>query len=463
MQRIRYLGLYQAILMNKFFLLLIIVFTSQIAFAQNSTVEVKIDTLNFGFEKVLEGKKLPDKWHIMSPNAKQYEVMIDNNMAHTGSSSIFISSVDTAFNPQFAGVGYSVPAKYAGKEITIKVWMKSEDMKGSLALMLAVYDADGNTLQFENLQNKKLKGTKDWKQYSVTLPLAAQAQLIHLGPILIGKGKLWADDVELFIDGAPIQKAGLKPDFNPNQPRSPRYGSIASAGSYIKLKDATLYYETYGSGEPLLLLHGNSQSIYAFTKQIPELSKRYKVIAVDTRSQGKSTDESAGPLTYDKFADDMKQLLDSLHISKTNILGWSDGGNTGLIMAIKYPSYVNKLAITGANLSPTTDAVDGKILNSIKQERDRTNDTDQQSIRKKRLMTMLLDEPHITVESLKLIKSPTLVMAGEKDMIKEKHTRTIANNITNSKLLIFKDATHYVPVEKIDEFNNAVIAFLSSK
>ena len=449
--------------MNKFLLLLTIVFSARFTFAPNNTTYIKTDTLNFGFEKTLYGERLPDKWHLTSPNSKQYEVLVDKHTAHTGNSSIFISSVDTSSNPKSAGVGYTVPAKYAGKEITVKAWMKSEDMKGSLALFLAIYDADGNTLQFENLQSKKIKGTKDWKQYSVTLPLAAQAQLIHIGPILIGKGKLWIDDVELFVDGTPIQDARLKPDFNPNPPRSPHYGSNASAGNYIKLSDAILYYEIYGSGEPLLLLHGNSQSIYAFTKQIPELSKKYKVIAVDTRGQGKSTDESAGSLTYEKFADDMKQLLDSLHISKTNILGWSDGGNTALIMAIKYPSYVNKLAITGANLLPTTDAVDGRILKSIKEERDRIKGTDQHSIKRKRLMTLLLDEPHISVENLKKIQAPTLVMAGEKDMIKEKHTRTIADNIPNSKLMIFKDATHYVPVEKVKEFNNAVIEFLGSK
>lgn len=449
--------------MNKFFLLLVIVFTAQFTSAQTGTIKGKPDSLTFSFEKTLEGKTLPDKWHIMSPNAKQYEVLIDHTTAHTGSSSIFISSLDTASSPQFAGIGYNVAAKYAGKEITVKAWMKSEDMKGCLALMLAVYDADGNTLQFKNLQKEKIKGTKNWKQYSVTLPLAAQAQLIHIGPILVGQGKLWADDVELFIDGEPVQSAKLKPDFNPNPPRTPRYGSITSAGSYVKLKDATLYYETYGSGEPLLLLHGNSQSIYAFSKQIPELSKKYKVIAVDTRGQGKSTDESTGPLTYDQFADDIRLMLDSLHIVKTNVLGWSDGGNTGLIMAIKYPYYVNKLAVTGANLAPTTDAVDGKILKSIKQERDGINGTDPRSVKRRKLMTLLLDEPHITVESLRQIKAPTLVMAGEKDMIKEKHTRTIADNIPGSKLLIFDGATHYVPVEKIKEFNEAVLAFFGGK
>jgi len=254
----------------------------------------------------------------------------------------------------------------------------------------------------------------------------------------------------------------LKADTNFNSPHSPQYGSIDSAGNYVKLKDATFYYETYGSGEPLLLLHGNGQSINAFAKQIPELSKTYRVIAVDTRGQGRSTDESTEPLTYDKFAEDMKQLLDSLHISSTNILGWSDGGNTGLIMAIKYPSYVNKLAITGAVLASTTDAVSGEILEMIREERDKLNSTDQQSLKKKRLMTLLLNEPHIEVETLKQIKAPTLVMAGEKDLIKEEHTRTIADHIPKSKLVIFKDATHFVPVEKVEEFNKTVIEFLDN-
>ena len=135
-------------------------------------------------------------------------------------------------------------------------------------------------------------------------------------------------------------------------------GSNAAASGRIKLKDADLYYETYGSGEPLLLLHGNSQSIYAFNYQIGELSKKYKVIAVDSSWPGKKyRPKLPGRSVADLFANDMKQLLDSLHIKKTNILGWSDGGNTGLTMAIKYPQYVNKLAITGANLFPTAEAV----------------------------------------------------------------------------------------------------------
>lgn len=91
-----------------------------------------------------------------------------------------------------------------------------------------------------------------------------------------------------------------------------------------------------------MLLHGNSGSIIQFGEQILPLSQYYKVIAVDTRGQGKSGEDNRAP-TYDLFADDMNALLDPLHLDSVDILGWSDGGNTGLIMAMKYPAKVHKL------------------------------------------------------------------------------------------------------------------------
>lgn len=448
--------------MKKSIYLLILFFYCTTAFAQQSNEILKADSgYNGGFETVAQGRQLPDQWHLMYSHAGHYNLRVDHEITHTGNNAIFISSVDTVKSPQFAGIGCQLPAKYQGKKITLNAWMKSADMQGSLGLMLGIYDSNGKILQFENLQDKKLKGSKEWKQYSVTLPMPDEAQSIQIGPLLIGKGKLWIDDIEVLIDGNPLNIAKQKVNFNPNPPRIPQYGSNDSVGKFVNLKDAKIYYEVYGTGEPLLLLHGNSQSINAFAKQIPDLAKKYKVIAVDSRGQGKSTDESEGPLSYDEFANDMKVLLDSLHINKTNILGWSDGGNTGLIMAVKYPSYVKRLAVTGAVLSPTSDAVDAKVLKSVKQQLDEISAVDDRSVKRKRLMTLLLNEPHITIADLKAIKAPTLIMAGERDIIKEKHTRTIAENIAGSKLIIFEDASHDLPIEKVKEFNEAVIGFFN--
>ncbi len=233
------------------------------------------------------------------------------------------------------------------------------------------------------------------------------------------------------------------------------YGANSKVGKYLNLPDARLYYEVYGTGQPLLLLHGNGSSISSFYKQIPELAKHYQVIAVDTRAQGNSTDAGTGPLSYEMFASDMKLLLDSLHIRQANILGWSDGGNTGLIMAVKYPSYVKKLAIMGAVLSP--QGVEPTQLDKFRQS---LANAKQQGSNQRRLLTLLVTEPHLSNADLETIKVPVLVMAGEKDIVLSEHTRQIADNIADSKLQIIKDATHYAPQEKPDVFNAAVLSFL---
>lgn len=239
------------------------------------------------------------------------------------------------------------------------------------------------------------------------------------------------------------------------------YGSNKRTGKYCTINGIKIYYETYGTGEPLLLLHGNGQSIVDFTKQIPELARHYHVITVDTRAQGKSIDQNNTSLSYDIFASDMKVLLDSLHLKKVNVLGWSDGGNTALIMAIKYPEYISKLILMGANLNPTENAVEKNMLTKLKKDLkmlQQKNDTESKQLT--RLLYMLSTEPNIKVEDLRTISAKTLVLAGEKDVIKAEHTKLIAEHISKSKLIIFKKETHMVPEENAPLFNKTVIDFL---
>ncbi|GEM_PF-255036 len=240
------------------------------------------------------------------------------------------------------------------------------------------------------------------------------------------------------------------------------YGNNNKTGNFCTINNTKIYYETYGSGEPLLLLHGNGQSIAAFSKQIPALSAKYKVIAVDTRAQGKSKDNTTEKFTYDLFADDMKTLLDSLHLKNVNVLGWSDGGNTALIMAIKYPTYINKVMVMGANLNPSTAAVNESILKQtnrdiVKLEKDKSVDAKTMV----KLLKMVLTEPNINLDDLGKISSRVLVMAGEKDLIKAEHTKLIAARIRGAKLLIFKGETHFVPEENPTKFNEAILEFLN--
>lgn len=241
-----------------------------------------------------------------------------------------------------------------------------------------------------------------------------------------------------------------------------RYGDSLKVGNYVNVNRAKLYYETYGQGEPLLLLHGNGQSISAFSQQITSLSKFFKVIAVDTRIHGRSSDQDLEELTYDLFASDMKQLLDSLGLKQVNVLGWSDGGNTALKMALNHPEYVKKMAIMGANLFPNKSAIESGLLELFKRQlKELEGKEDEQSLNRARLLRLLLNEPQMSFTDMSAIRVPVLVMAGEHDVILESHTKSIAENIKGAKLIIFKDASHYAPQEVPTEFNKAALQFFA--
>jgi len=127
------------------------------------------------------------------------------------------------------------------------------------------------------------------------------------------------------------------------------YGNNPKAGHYANVRGFKMYYEIYGKGEPLLLIHGNGGSINNFSVQIPYFAKKYQVIAVDSRAHGRSVDKGDS-LSYEMMAEDFSGLLDELHIKSCNVIGWSDGGNNGLLLAIHHPDKVKKLVVTGANI-----------------------------------------------------------------------------------------------------------------
>ena len=425
--------------------------------APAQTQQTANEEYNLDFEK--QSGSLPDKWYSYH-DQKGYKIVTDSTVKRTGNRSMLIEKINPLHENIYGQSNLVIQSKYLGKELEISAYMKLESVSNFVSLILATDDEDFDRVDFATMQHDKIKGTRDWKQYKIKIPLSPKARYIRIWPTLSGSGKLWIDGMSIRIDGKDIDQAQLKPNFNPvHKPYIP-YGNNPAAGAFIPIKDAKIYYESYGQGAPLLLLHGNSQSIVAMKKQIIDLSKRYRVIAVDTRGQGKSIDQSDAPFSYDQFAEDMKAVLDSLNINKTHVYGWSDGGNTALIMAYKYPAYVDKVAVMGANMFPTTEAVSASTLKQVRKAiAGLEKKDDDQSKMQRKLFSLLISEPHITPEDLHKIQAPVLVMAGEKDMILDKHTRYIADNISKSQLTIFKNATHYAPVEIIPLFNERLTQF----
>lgn len=256
------------------------------------------------------------------------------------------------------------------------------------------------------------------------------------------------------------------------------YGSNQTIGKYLDVNDIKVYYEIYGEGEPLLLLHGNGGSIENFIYQIPELSKHFQVIAIDSRAQGQTSD-SDKEITYAQMASDMSGLIDKLNLGKVNVVGWSDGGNVGLELAFAHPEKVLKVVAFGANythenwMAPAdsvTMAPDDPlwVRTSIIMKKYNTAferlspNKERIPIIKKKLEDLMTNHPNFTIEQLKTINVPFLIAVGDHDAINLDQTIAMFTNLPKAQLLIVPGASHFVPVEYPELVNTEVIRFLKT-
>lgn len=221
-----------------------------------------------------------------------------------------------------------------------------------------------------------------------------------------------------------------------------------------------LNFTEKGYGAPLILLHGNGESSGYFVNQIDRFANEYRVIAVDTRGHGASP-RGNKPFTLETFADDLKNLLDSLNIEKANILGFSDGGNIAVIFALKYPERVASLVLNGANLFPSglksSFLIPVKVLFAVFSL---LSHFSRRAKRRSELLYLMAKQPNIQPERLSSIKCPVLVIAGTQDVIKEKHTKLIAASLPDSSLCFLKGG-HSIAKTNSVEFNSAVEKFLN--
>lgn len=238
------------------------------------------------------------------------------------------------------------------------------------------------------------------------------------------------------------------------------YGANDKAGHYLATRGVRLYYEVYGKGEPLLLLHGNGGSIASMANQIPFFSQHYQVIAIDTRTHGRSKDPSDS-LSFEQIVDDFNALLDSLHLDSAYVIGWSDGGIDALLLAIRHPDKVKKMAFTGANLWPDTTALSPYVWNMMLQQKPQIDKMPRTpaNLNQKKIFDLDFYQPHITLDQLHHITCPTLVIGGDHDVIPVRHTVLIAENIPQCYLWIVPNSGHSVPVFKKDRFNALIEDF----
>ena len=247
-----------------------------------------------------------------------------------------------------------------------------------------------------------------------------------------------------------------------------------TVGRHAEINGAKLWYAEWGNhaaSPPVLLLHGGFGSSSYYGKLIPVLvAHGYRVIALDSPGHGRST-RPDGPLTYDLMAGDVIGLLDRLGIAKVAIVGWSDGGITGLDIAMSHPERLAGVFAFGANtdVSGLNEGVEktpvfGAFLKRTAEEYQRLSPTPDQWIPFSTAVYKMWDTlPAYTADQLRAIKVPVTIADGEYDeAIKQSHDRYMAATIPGAKLEILQGVSHFAMLQNPTEFNAAVVGFLKT-
>ena len=192
---------------------------------------------------------------------------------------------------------------------------------------------------------------------------------------------------------------------------------------------ANLYYEKYGVGKPLILLHGNGESHDIFNKAIPLLTKQFTIYAIDSRGHGKSS--AADELHYADMAQDIHEFICGLEIDTPIVYGFSDGGIIALLMAIHYPGSLSAIIASGVNARPNGIKCGWLTLFKL-----------YYLFNKSPLFKLMLSQPDITADMLSKIKIPVSIIGGSRDMIKTGHMKWIAENVQNGQFTLLKGETH---------------------
>lgn len=225
------------------------------------------------------------------------------------------------------------------------------------------------------------------------------------------------------------------------------------------IMDINHFYIEQGTGFPLILLHGNGEDCAYFTRQIDSFSENFHVIALDTRGHGQ-TPRGEAPFTIRQFAEDLLAFMDQHNIEKAHLLGFSDGGNIAMVFALAHPERVDKLILNGANLDAS--GVKRKIQIPIEIGYRIAKFFARKSPKAKKnaeMLGLMVNDPNVNPEELSRIQNKTLVIAGDNDMIKDQHTRLIAQSIPGAELCILQ-GNHFIANKNPQSFNEAVLRFL---
>lgn len=233
----------------------------------------------------------------------------------------------------------------------------------------------------------------------------------------------------------------------PKQMETKPMGHMNFSSGYAEVNGLNMYYEIYGQGEPLVLIHGGGSTIQtSFEKVIPLFAATRRVIALELQAHGRTSDRDAD-LSFEQDADDVVALLEKLHIGKADFLGFSNGGTTTLQIAIRHPKAVRKIVLASAlakrngvpewfwgfmehaSLDNMPEQLKAGYLKVAANPNGLRTMHDKDAKRG-------LNFKDIPDEQIESIQAPTLIIIGDKDIITPEHALELHRQITNSELAI---------------------------
>jgi pimeloyl-ACP methyl ester carboxylesterase len=247
-------------------------------------------------------------------------------------------------------------------------------------------------------------------------------------------------------------------------------------GEYVDLAGLKTWYDTAGNGDPLVLLHGGLVTNDTWGAQLPVFSERFQVFAPERRGHGHTPDVE-GPLRYSDMVTDTIGFLDAVVKQPAHLVGWSDGGIVGLLVAVARPDLVRKLVAISANFKPAAESgvPEAEAMGELSPD-----DPSMEMFRslhaasspdgpehwpiffKKFFEMIASSEPDMTSDELGSITAPTLVVAADDDMISLDHTVELYRGIPGSELAVVPGTSHALVFEKPDMLNRLVLDFLEN-
>jgi pimeloyl-ACP methyl ester carboxylesterase len=236
----------------------------------------------------------------------------------------------------------------------------------------------------------------------------------------------------------------------------------------VENEGAQIWYASYGTGTPVILLHGGLGNSGNWGYQVPALVQAgYQVVLIDSRGHGRSTRDER-PYSYELMASDVSAIMRELKLARANLVGWSDGACTALVLASKSPAQVANVFFFGCNMDPSGTKefvftpVIGRCLNRHKQDYARLSRTpDEFDSFFEAVGLMQRTQPNYSAQNLAKISVPVTIVYSENDeFIKREHAEYLARSIPNTEFVLLQGVSHFAPLQRPDLFNHAILDFL---